>query len=293
MPVGAAIAAAGIGGAALQASASRSAAGTQATAANRAADMQLGMFNTIRGDLDPYRTFGGTALPGIMKLLGLGGSESGIVAGGANWDAYAKANQDVADAYGQLAPADKARFPTLGDYAKFHYETYGKNENRGLPTFSASEVPEPGADISAYLENLPGYKFTRDQGILGITNAMSARGHGGIDGAYGKGLARFVTGLANQTYGEQLQRLLNVASVGQNAAVQTGNFGQTATTGASSALMGGANATAAGQVGSANAAAAGLGSAANGYLTSRVLGMYGGSPGGGGFSTPPSMEGLY
>lgn len=140
-------------------------------------------------------------------------------------------------------------------------------------------------DIQAYLESLPGYQFVKQQGIKSIGNKLSATGHGGIDSVYGKGLARFVTGLADQTYGEQLARMFQVAGVGQSAANQTGAFGNSAASGAGgnlvtgaqavgNGIVGAANASAAGTVGTANAITGGLNTAAGGLLTNQVLGMY-------------------
>lgn len=145
------------------------------------------------------------------------------------------------------------------------------------------------ADIGSFLEGLPGYQFVKQQGIKAVTNSASAKGHGDISGAYGKGLARFVTGLADSTYADQIDRMFRVAGVGQAAANQTGAFGQAATGGAAGSLTGGAaaagagvinaaNAAAGGTVGSANALSGGLNNAASAYLTSKILGMY--APGG-------------
>lgn len=280
MPAAAVTAAATVGSSLLGASAAKKAAKTQADAAREAAAQQLKMFETIRGDLAPYRQFGGGALPLLGGLLGYGsypGATGSMgypgvpgAQSGPDWSAYLTANPDVKAEYDRLLPtidwnspwAKANGFTRDGgpeQFAQYHYDTYGKGEGRALPTLN---VPGAGGgqpmDIQAYLESLPGYKFVRDQGMQGVTNQMAAKGLGGASGAFGKGLARFVTGLANTTYGDQINRLMSAATMGQNAAVQTGSAGLNATSNAGSALLGGAAASAAGRIGSANQLAGGL-----------------------------------
>jgi len=300
MPVGAGIAAAGVAGAAISGSAAKSAAKTQANAAQQASDQQLKMFDTIRNDLSGYRNFGSSALPGLSKLLGIdtgstggGGSYSynGITVpagvGTPDWGKYLTDNPDVSS-YGATHLQDYGDVNQDGtldltDFAQGHYNLFGQKEGRALGTVAAPQVTAPAAGtgtgatptnaIQAQLESLPGYQFARDQGVASVGRALGSKG---LTGAQAKGISRFVTGLADQTYGEQVNRLMNVATMGQNAAAQTGTFGQNAASNSGQALIGGANASAAGTVGAANAAAGGLNSAVNGYLTSRILGGSGG-----------------
>ena len=140
--------------------------------------------------------------------------------------------------------------------------------------------PEGSAGIQAQLESLPGYQFTRDQGIKGITNTLSARGLSApTSGAFGKGLARFVTGLADQTYGSQLERLMGLGNMGASAATQGGQIGGNAAAGAAGNIVGAGNAQAAGALG----AASNLGGALMGYGYGPAIrsSMYGGGASGG------------
>lgn len=342
MPVGGALAAAGIGGALIGASSAKKAANTQADAAREAAQyqlqaareaaaLQLGMFNTIRGDLSGYRDTGAAASSGYRALLGLpeptgggggGGSNAPLTmesltgstvpipkAGDANWSALLTSRPDVLAAYQSEASRDaksKAYLEQLGINDAEGYAKWWAGQNNvqapqwtqeqisaAFPQAANSNGPAAGpaapaldgAGIQKYLESLPGYQFTRDQGIRSVTNALTTKGLGGISGPMAKGIARFVTGLADQTYGEQLSRMKGAVDSGQNAAAQTGAYGTSAASGASGALVGGANAVgagitgaananAAGTIGAANAISGGLNNAANAYLSSRVLGMY-------------------
>lgn len=341
MPVGAAIGAAGLGGAVISSSAAKSAAKTQANAAttagqaqldaaNRAADLQMQMFNTIRGDLSPYRQIGSSALPGISALLGLpttsattggvpqtmaspgaftaGGLAGAAPAAASPYAQYVQNNKDLND-YWSASQGKPGAFSawglpdnaTIDQFGQAHWSSNGQGESRSYTPMTAQQAMtggQPGAGaqpalsntrISDYLSSLPGYQFAKDQGVQAVTHSLNARGLGGLSGSLGKGIARFVTGLADQTYGEQLKRLSDVAGMGQNAAAQTGTAGTAAASGAAGSLtagsqaygqglIGAANASAGGTVGAANAIGSGLNSAANGYLTSRVLGMYGGAP---------------
>lgn len=60
-----------VGAGVLGAGASIFAASEQASAANKATDTQLQMYNQTRSDLMPYQNAGGTALTSLMSLLGL------------------------------------------------------------------------------------------------------------------------------------------------------------------------------------------------------------------------------
>lgn len=72
--VGSIGAAGSIASSAIQSNAAQSAAQTQANAANQAAATQLQMYNTTRGDLQPFLNTGTSALQQLSSIWGLGGS---------------------------------------------------------------------------------------------------------------------------------------------------------------------------------------------------------------------------
>jgi hypothetical protein len=87
----------------------------------------------------------------------------------------------------------------------------------------------------ADLENTPGYKFTLDQGLKSVQNSYAAKGLG-TSGAAMKGASEYATGLANQTWKDQMmahlgqnQQIYNMlqgpATMGQNAAAGLGQMG--------------------------------------------------------------------
>lgn len=283
MPVGATVAAVGsVASAGVGALAAKGAAKTQAKSAQQAADLQLKMFNTTREDLAPYRTAGESAIPDYLKLLGIG--NQGPVLDTA---AYLKTNPDVLANFQQAwgTPEGKAQLQSLGvnsaeDFARFHYDKMGGKDEIAAGGRGAAATRNP---LSDYLESLPGYAFARDQGIKSITNSVGSRGQ---TGAQAKGIARFVTGLADSTYGEQVNRLLSAVNVGSGAASTTGQLAQQTASGVGNALIGAGQASAAGTVGAANAISGGINNASQYYLANKVLGMYGG---GGGFPTQTSI----
>jgi hypothetical protein len=146
----------------------------------------------------------------------------------------------------------------------------------------------------AELEATPGYQFNLAQGRQAVSNSSAAKGRG-ISGAALKGAANYATGLANNTLttqqgifqqnlGNVLNPLMSLSGMGQNAAAVTGSQGLQATGIANNALVGGANAQAAGMVGGANAISSGLsglGSSAMNYALYNQLTSNGGSGNGG------------
>jgi hypothetical protein len=58
------------------------------------------------------------------------------------------------------------------------------------------------------LQNTPGYQFTLNQGLKNTNNALSQQGLLG-SGAQAKALADYTSGLANNTYNQQLNNALN------------------------------------------------------------------------------------
>jgi hypothetical protein len=107
-------------------------------------------------------------------------------------------------------------------------------------------------DPTEALRATPGYNFMMDQGTEALNRRAAASGMLG-SGAAAKGLLQYGQGLADQTYNNYMNRLYNMMGTGQNAAAQTGQFGQQAVGQAGNYLMQGANATAQGILGASQA----------------------------------------
>ena len=284
MPWGAATIAVGtVAAGAIGANAARSAAKTQAGAANRASDVQLQMFNQTQQNLAPYQGAGVSSLESLMTGLG----ETPPPSVSFNGAAYLAANPDVAaDPYYSQNPYQ-------------HWVQHGQAEGRQNPGNGSSALA-PGSltapFTAAQFQESPGYQFQQQQGIQAIDSSASAKG---VTGNTLKDLMTFGTGLANQDwynaqnayYGRQ-QQLYDMfsgqAGAGQNAASNLGGFAQNTGAQIGSNIIGAGNARAAGTVGAANAFSGGLNSAAQNYMLYQLMQQnQGGQTGSfGGYSNP-------
>lgn len=132
------------------------------------------------------------------------------------------------------------------------------------------------------MDQLPGYNFALTQGLRGVQNSAAARGLG-VSGAALKGADTFATGMADQTYGSQVNRLLAAAGIGSSAAGTIGNYAMNAGQYVGNAQIGAGNAQAAGLIGQGNAYASIAGLTGMGVQN----GLQGYSP----FGSPTSMTG--
>lgn len=76
--------------------------------------------------------------------------------------------------------------------------------------------------ISAKLAATPGYQFNLSQGENAIQNAASKSGNA-FSGNMLSGLVQYANGLAQQTYGQQVQNLANLVNAGNQASSQASN----------------------------------------------------------------------
>ena len=142
-----------LAGAAISSSAAKSAAKTQANAAQQATDTQLQMYGQTRDDLSPYRALGSTAGSAYARLLGINDNQPGSygggpVAGTPDWNAYLSANPDVAARAATLTPAELAAggWSSPQEWAAFQYQNTGRAEGRALPTYAAQPASTTGAN---------------------------------------------------------------------------------------------------------------------------------------------------
>lgn len=244
-----------VGAAAIGAGASLYSSSQTSAAAKDAASLQLQMYNQTRGDLSPYNTAGQQATTNALAL------------------------------------ANQGQFGGGTDYL----------------TKAAGMVP--GQMTQAQLEATPGYQWDLAQGLKATQSAAAARGLG-VSGASLKGASTYATGLANKTYSDQFNiaqkryedtlnlntaqqtnltnqfnRLSGIATIGENAAAQTGAQGTSAASTAGNYQYKSGQADAAGTTGAANA----LTGAANSYLAQQnfntLMNKYGTSSQTGGYGS--------
>jgi len=123
------------------------------------------------------------------------------------------------------------------------------------------------------VRSLPGYEFARQEGLRAVDRLRNA-GHSFQSGSTLKGAERYATGLADQTYGNQFNRLLQLTGQGQQATgAQAGLLGQGANEQFQSAY-GGAGTIGQGDVAGAQAQQQGIGNllGAATYLGGSFLG---------------------
>lgn len=176
--------------------------------------------------------------------------------------------------------ADSARNATEAQLNMFNQvrqslQPYIDFGSAGLPQLNAL-LGGPDGDTEAIKEtlgNLPGYQFTRDQGLQSVQNSYAARGLGS-SGAALRGAADYATGLAQSNYNQYLSNLLARAGLGENAAAGFGNNAVASGQGIASSLQAAGSAQAAGILGSANAFNNAIGSVGQNYLANKILSNY-------------------
>jgi hypothetical protein len=137
----------------------------------------------------------------------------------------------------------------------------------------------PNAQLNA-LQNSPGYQFALDQGLKSTQSGYAARGLG-TSGAALKGAAQYATGLAQQTYQQNvLAPAQFLSNLGESSAAGVSGLGAASAANAGAALIGGSNAAAAGTVASGQALGQGLsGLTSNAQLYSLLNGQQGNTSG--------------
>lgn len=134
-------------------------------------------------------------------------------------------------------------------------------------------------DYSGFL-NSPDYQFANQQGLQALDRSAAARGSLFSGGADADRIA-FGQGLASQQLGQHRNYLLNLAGMGQNAAVGAGTAAQQSANNIGSILQGQGQAQAAGAINSANSwgnALQGLAGVAGNYLGQRGSAYQNASP---------------
>lgn len=199
-----------VGGALVSSSASNKAAKQVAEGNAAAIAEQRRQFDLAQQLLQPYVQGGNSGLQGLLNLSGVGGGQ---------FDAarYLQTNPDVAQDANSLV--QQGLYASPEEYAQYHFNTYGKNEGRSGFTTTGADAQQQA--ISA-LEQSPMFQGLARQGEQGILQNASATGGlrgGNVQGA----LAQFRPALLNQQIQQQLANFQGIASLGQNAAVGTGN----------------------------------------------------------------------
>lgn len=295
MWTGLGIAAAGVGGALIGASAADKAANKQAAGTEKAVAETSRQFDQSRADLAPYRKAGTDALDRLRSLLGLnvsnGKPTTGYIPEGQfDAQAYLKANPDVAaNAYYSQNPYE-------------HYTKFGINEGRQGYAGSATAEDTTSSpllrkfateDLAADPVYNSGLQFGLDEGTKAIERRAAAGG-GYDSGATLKGLVRFGNDYGSTKAGESYGRftsdqdrtygkLTGIAGMGSGATTVGVGAGTNEATNLSNLYTGGANAAGAAAIAGGNALSGGVNNIGQ-YLMLRQL------SGGGQRTTTPTVD---
>lgn len=282
MPVAAiaGVASAGLGlaGSAMSASAAGKAADAQAAAADKSIQFQRDSAQQARIDAYPWALQGAQALYTYMDALGIPRPQTPILP---------DLTQGPLGVGGTSTPA--APKNAIGDTSQQYIErrSGGRegstervlNPNYVAPgTQSATAPAAPNAIQSPGnipmtaangFQQTPGYQFQVQQGTQGVLNSLSALGMKNSGKAL-KSLDTFTQGVANQEYGNWLNRIAGVAGMGQTQTNATNSLSQNAATNIGQTYQDQGQARASGYVGQANAWSNGLNQVGN------ALGQIGG-----------------
>lgn len=182
--------------------------------------MQSGSPNsTTSNNIDP------ATIQKMMAMMGAGGAAGGL------WSLFNGNKNNPADAampyYNQIPGELKDSFQP--------YMDAGKNSLSDLTSQYKDLLSDPGsvlARIGSGYQKSPGFEFQKSQGLQGINNAAAAGGMLGTS-QHQQDAGTLSNNLANQDYGQYLQRALglwgqglsgeeNLEKGGQNAASQYG-----------------------------------------------------------------------
>lgn len=200
----------------------------------------------------------------IPAAIGIGSAIAGGF--GAN-----KAAKRQAEAIDRATALEREMFTTTRNDLTPYREAGTQGLEALLPLLGLKDGGFDPSGIEELLQSQPGYQFNLEQGLDAINKGAAARGDFYAPKTL-KDLGKFQGGYASGTYDKILERLLGVSGMGQNAAVQTGNFGQQSAGRAGDLAIQGGNAAAAGIMGRTNAITGAAGDAYNQYLLSTVLG---------------------
>ena len=217
---------------------------------------------------------GGGALAGNL-LKGFGGQQaSAIQAGGAQnaalWQALAagQAQNNYAQYFGQAKEALNP-YVQAGQKSMDTLQSYltGNNAKTAGIGGGGDTLMSTFQPTMAQLESTPGYQWAKNQALGAMTNSQAAKGLG-TSGNLVQGIGSTATGLASQTFNDQLKNymaqnlqaynmLMGPTQIGAtaagnlgNAAIQTGQL-------TGNAMLGAGTAMAQGTMGAANAQAQG------------------------------------
>ncbi len=240
------------------------------------------------------------AITGGIAAVGAVGS---IIGGNDSAKAADNAAQAQGKAASDAAATQKAQFEqTRKDLSP--YRDVGSSSLYSLADLYGLPTPNNPNGSTAFDENAlnafkmsPDYQVALREGVGAIDASAAARGNL-LSGGQIKRLADYGADLGAKGFGAYMNRLYQLAGMGENASARTGQFGANAATNIGNDQMAAGQAQAAGIVGANNAQWAGYNNAFNNLsFAAKSFGSLGGGGGStgstGGMGLSASGEGLY
>lgn len=253
-----------IGSSIIGAIGSNSAADTQASAANNAAQLTQQQYQNTVAQEQPYLQSGYGAQSQLNYLLGIGQNPSQAQAPSGTGYGYS-----AGSGYGGAAGMNAY-------YGGYPYSPSQGGSTSAMQPTTSSTAGGFGSLLSPFTADTfkqysPAYQFQLQQGQQGVLNGDSSSA-GALSGAAQKDLMSFNQNEANTAFnnafnqyqtqqGNVYTRLANVANLGQNAASNTGQIGANLAGSTAQSITNAGSASAAGQVGVANSLSGGVNSA--------------------------------
>ncbi len=298
------------------ADAQRSAAQTQARAADRATQAQERQFNKQVELQAPFREAGLAANNRLSYLLGLTPTSTA-----GTQLTYDQLRNELLKDY---TTSSKVRAPRTGNESSGapsnSYKTITSIDEAGLDAAIRARLAQQ-SEQQAYQQSIsngdpaygslmrnfgmsdfeadPGYAFRQQEGMKGIESGAAARG-GLLSGAALKAIQKYGQDLASQEYGNaynrynanqtnQYNRLAGLVNTGQGATNQIGNAAANFGNAQASNIIGAGNANAAATIGNANAWNNAIGTGINAYQNNQLMDLIR-NPGA---TNQPSIESYY
>lgn len=227
---------------------------------------------------------------GIGAAASVGSAAIGAHAAGKAADQQAASADKALDFQKEIQATNQTNYKPYLDAGSTSINKLMDDLNNG--TFGPGSNPAFKAPTADEARATPGYQFTLDQGMRATDAGAAARG-GALSGGAVKAEAGYASGLADSTYNDvytrslssyqanlakqaqEFSQLYQPASLGENAAAQSGNTSQQVAGNVGSLMTQVGNAQAAGTIGQANAAAGGLTGVANAAQQAYLLNQLG------------------
>lgn len=240
-----------VGGAAISSMGAKSAANTQAAAANNATALQQQEWQQAEQNFQPYLNLGNSAINPLLAAMGYNVTQNGDGTYAFNGT---DPNNILQQRYGNFtAPTEAQAQATPG---------YQFTLNQGLKAVQNSAAARGLGTSGAALKGASSY-------ATGLADSTYNDVYNRALNTYNANANTFNTNY--NVAASNVNRLQGIVSNGQNAAGNLASTGAATTANIGNTMTGAANATAAGTVGSSNALSSALGSLGNNALTYGLL----------------------